>query len=136
MADTGATDSNHNYVSGGAVVHLGVLRYANFAWGSPLAQADPRSFKRGATIQVKFALTDLASQPANGAVATLHVYAYQRGTKGREISLLSSNQFRCDGNGTYLLTLTTRSAGWTVGAFLAQVTLDDGQQFSQTFTLK
>ena len=136
VADTGATDSNHNYVSGGAVVHLGVLRYANFAWGSPLAQADPRSFKRGATIQVKFALTDLASQPANGAVTTLHVYAYQRGAKGREISLLSSNQFRCDGNGTYLLTLTTRSAGWTVGVFLAQVTLDDGQQFSQTFTLK
>ncbi len=136
VADSGSYNKSTSEYVGGALVHLGLLRYANFTWRSPLAQGDARGFRHGSIIPVKFTLTDLAGHPANGVKASLRVYSYAGDVRGNQLTIMGSVQFRKGTAGTYLLNLSAQGVGWKRGSYLAVVTLDDGEQFTQTFSLK
>ncbi len=139
---TNAGGTNTKTVSNCVMVAV-PLRYANFVWGQPFSQADKRLFKQGSTIPIKFTITDLQGHPAGGAIATLAIYYYVDGAPAGDALVVSESggdtgtQFGFDGNGQYHYNLSTKGSEWTgSGSFIAEVTLDDGQQFTQEFFLK
>ncbi len=139
VSNVGGTDTK---VAPGFVSVTSPLKYAHFTWGQPFAKANSRLFKRGSTIPIKFTITNLAGAPAKGAVATLAVYACADGAPAGDALAIDSpadsgNQFRSVADGQYLFNLSTKGAAWAgASSFLAQVTLDDGQEFTQEFFLK
>jgi hypothetical protein len=138
-----ATDASGNSAQGTQRVTVTLLRYANFTWQQPMANAGNRLFKRGSTIPVKFTITDLQGNPATGAVATLAVYYFHSGAPEGDPLVVSTangdvgNQFRDAGGGQYIFNMSTKPHEWyPYWTFLAEVTLDDGQKFTQGFSLK
>jgi hypothetical protein len=138
-----AADVAGNAATATQTVTVTLQRYANFAWVAPMANADKRLFKRGSTIPVKFTITDMEGSPATSATATLAIrYLYDGAPEGEPLTVSTANgdegdTFRHTGDGQYVFNLSTKPPEWyPYYTFLAEVTLDDGQVFSQAFSLK
>jgi len=110
----------------------------------PLADDSRRVFKRGSTVPVKFRIADCAGNPVSDAVATLTAYYHGEGAPSGEAEVVSTaagdwgDQFRYDAeDDLYIFNLSTKRCEWLDWmAYLIVVTLDDGQEFTQTFSLK
>jgi hypothetical protein len=138
-----ATDAAGNVATAVQTVTVTLQGYANFTWVAPMANADKRLFKRGSTIPVKFTITDMGGSPATDATATLAIrYLHDGAPEGEPLTVSTANgdegdTFRHTADGQYVFNLSTKPPEWyPYYTFLAEVTLDDGQVFSQAFSLK
>jgi hypothetical protein len=138
-----AADAAGNTATATQTVTVTLQRYANLTWVAPMANADKRLFKRGSTIPVKFTITDMEGSPATSATATLAIrYLHDGAPEGEPLTVSTANgdegdTFRHTGDGQYVFNLSTKPPEWyPYYTFLAEVTLDDGQVFSQAFSLK
>jgi PKD repeat protein len=142
-----ATDASGNAATGTQTVTVTLElehHYANFTWLAPISNADRRLFKRGSTIPLKFRLTDLAGNPAPGAVAQLTIRYLVSGAPEGEPQVASTavgdsgSQFRYSASDDlYIYNLSTKDQRYlNYWYYAADVTLDDGSVYSIEFSLK
>ncbi len=140
-----ATDASGNSATGTQTVTVTLAqRYANFTWLAPIANADRRLFKRGSTIPLKFRITDLAGNPAPGAVAQLSIRYLESGAPDGDPDVVSmamgdgGSQFRYSASDDlYIFNLSTKDPRYVnYWYYAADVTLDDGSVYTIEFSLK
>ena len=97
-------------------------------------------FKLGSTVPVKFRLTNAATGPVSGAIATIDVAKIDGDVDGTFVEAVSTaaattgNLFREAGDGQYIFNLSTKSL--TKGDWRVKITLDDGTQYTVRISLK
>jgi hypothetical protein len=110
----------------------------------PLANGSKKVFKRGSTIPIKFSLADCGGNPVADAIATLTLFYSGGGAPPGEAEVVSTaagdwgDQFRYSaGEGIYIFNLSTKRPEWLEWwTYEAVVELENGEQFTQTFSLK
>ncbi len=110
----------------------------------PLADSHARPFKRGSTIPIKFRISDAAGSPVPEAGATLLIECGESAAGPGDPEVVSTapgdsgNEFRYDSaDDLYIFNLSTKHYSFEANqSYEVVVTLDDGETYTTTFSLK
>ena len=132
-----ATDKAGNVAT--KTVHYSVA-YASAGVAQPVNGDGTSVFKLSSTVPLKFAVTDVAGQPATGLAPRLYLSKLSSGIWGSELEPLSTNQpdagnlFRETASGTYMFNL--KAKGLSTGTWRVRINLGNGGLIYAQFSVK